>query len=85
MKLFKGDFLQRFDGTDENDVDQYLGCEVIFDREASSVTLRQKVYVERVLRLYGMWGCATVKTPLEPGTRLSKADCPQHVDPVLHR
>ena len=32
-----------------------------------------------------MWGCATVKTPLEPGTRLSKADCPQHVDPELHR
>lgn len=50
-----------------------------------SVTLRQKVYAERVLRLYGMWGCVTVKTPMEPGTRLSKADCPQHVDPALHR
>eukprot|EP00961_Rhodomonas_salina_P093577 1259041-Rhodomonas_salina.4 len=76
MALFKSDFLSRFDGTDEQ--------EVIFDREASSVTLRQKIYAERVLRLYGMWGCATVKTPLEPGTRLSKADSPQHVDAALH-
>eukprot|EP00961_Rhodomonas_salina_P200076 2698854-Rhodomonas_salina.1 len=84
MQQFKNDFLKRFEGTDENDVEQYLGCEVIFDREASSVTLRQKVYAERVLLLYGMWGCAPVKTQLEPGTRLSKADCPQHVDPALH-
>eukprot|EP00961_Rhodomonas_salina_P038073 512003-Rhodomonas_salina.1 len=84
MKKFKEDFLKRFEGTDEGDVEQYLGCEVIYDREASTVTLRQKVYAERVLRLYGMWGCAQVKKPLEPGTRLSKADCPQHVDPALH-
>lgn len=38
-----------------------------------------------MLRAYGMWGCAPVKTPLEPGTRLSKADLPQHVDPELQR
>eukprot|EP00961_Rhodomonas_salina_P141426 1904124-Rhodomonas_salina.1 len=55
------------------------------DRKEHSVTLRQKVYAERVLHLYGMWGCATVKTPLEQGTRLSKKDSPQHVDPALHR
>eukprot|EP00961_Rhodomonas_salina_P260038 3514085-Rhodomonas_salina.1 len=55
------------------------------DRKKHSVTLWQKVYAERVLHLYGMWGCATLKTPLEPGTSLSKKDSPQHVDPVLHR
>eukprot|EP00961_Rhodomonas_salina_P167861 2263001-Rhodomonas_salina.1 len=75
----------RFDGTDEGEVEQYLGCEVIFDREGGKVTLRQKVYAERLLREYGMWGCAPVKTPLEPGTRLSKADSPQLVDPELQR
>lgn len=50
------------------------------------VTLRQKVtvYAERVLLLYGIWGCAPVKTQLEPGMHSSKADCPQHVDPALH-
>eukprot|EP00961_Rhodomonas_salina_P294095 3934273-Rhodomonas_salina.1 len=85
LQLLKADFLTRFDGTDDGQVEQYLGCEVVFDRQACTVTLRQKVYAERVLRTYCMWGCATVKTPMEPGTRLSKADSPQHVDPVLHR
>eukprot|EP00961_Rhodomonas_salina_P254838 3444252-Rhodomonas_salina.3 len=58
LKLFKDDFLTRFDGTDDSAVEQYLGCKVIFDREACSVTLQQKVYAERVLRTYGMpvWG-----------------------------
>eukprot|EP00961_Rhodomonas_salina_P278369 3761337-Rhodomonas_salina.2 len=85
LDAFKKMFLTRFDGTDEGAVDQYLGCEVIMDRKEHTVTLLQKVYTKRVLRLYGMWGCATVKTPLEPGTRLSKKDSPQHVGPVLHR
>eukprot|EP00961_Rhodomonas_salina_P266210 3598706-Rhodomonas_salina.2 len=84
MRLFKQDFLSQFDGTDGEQVEQYLCCEVIYDSSEVTVTLRQKIYAERVLRLYWMWGCATVKTPLEPGTSLSKADSPQHVDPVLH-
>eukprot|EP00961_Rhodomonas_salina_P133878 1801435-Rhodomonas_salina.2 len=85
LELFKRDLLKRFDCTDKGEVVQYLGCEVIFDREGGTVTLHQKVYAERVLRAYGMWGCAPVKTPLEPGTRLSKADSPKQVDPVLQR
>lgn len=74
LVLFKRDLLTRFDGTDEGEIEQYLGCEVIFDSEGRKVTLRQKVYTELVLRAYCMWGCTLVKTPLEPGTRLSKAD-----------
>lgn len=84
MNYFKADFLKQFDGTDEGEVDQYLGCKVIRDSSTGSITLRQKVYAEKVLRTYGMWGCSTIKTPLEPGTRLSKQDSLQHVDPVLH-
>eukprot|EP00961_Rhodomonas_salina_P279988 3782338-Rhodomonas_salina.2 len=85
LELFKRDLLMRFDGTDEGEVEQYLGCKVIFDREGGKVTLRQKVYAERVLRAYCMWGCTPVKTQLEPGTRLSKADLQQRVDPELQR
>eukprot|EP00961_Rhodomonas_salina_P006695 90923-Rhodomonas_salina.1 len=83
LELFKHDLCKRFDCTNEGEVSQYLGCEVIFDREGGKVTLRQKVYAERVLRAYGMWGCAPVKTPLEPGTRLSKADSPKQIDLAL--
>lgn len=86
LKVFKEDFRTRFDWTDDGAVEQYLGCEVIFDLEAGSVTLRQKVYAKHVtvLKTYGIWGCPTLKTLMEPGTRLSKKDSQQHLDPVLH-
>lgn len=64
-------------------MEQYLGCEVKFDLEGGTVTLRKKGYAELVRLAYGMWGCAPVKTPLEQGTRLSKADLQQRVDPEL--
>eukprot|EP00961_Rhodomonas_salina_P200011 2697957-Rhodomonas_salina.2 len=47
MCLFKQDFLSRFDGTDGEEVEQYLGCAVIFDSSKVMVMLRQKIYAER--------------------------------------
>jgi hypothetical protein len=32
-----------------------------------------------------MWGCKPCATPLDANSRLSKSDCPEVVDPVLHR
>jgi hypothetical protein len=32
-----------------------------------------------------MWECNPVATPLDPNVRLSKLDCPEVVDPLLHR
>eukprot|EP00961_Rhodomonas_salina_P093026 1252381-Rhodomonas_salina.2 len=85
LELFKHDLCKCFDCTDEGKVSQYLGCEVIFNSKGGKVTLRQKVYAELVLLMYGMWGCVpvTVKTPLEPGTRLSKADSPKQINSAL--
>jgi len=32
-----------------------------------------------------MWECNPVATPMDPNVRLSKLDCPEVVDPLLHR
>jgi hypothetical protein len=32
-----------------------------------------------------MWECNPVVTPLDPNVRLSKLDCPEVVDPLVHR
>jgi hypothetical protein len=32
-----------------------------------------------------MWECDPVATPMDPNVRLSKLDCPEVVDPLLHR
>jgi hypothetical protein len=56
MSKFKQELLTRFQGTDEGEVKEYLGCEVIRDRTARTGKLVQAGYAERVLRTFGMWG-----------------------------
>ena len=85
MSKFKQDLLTRFQGTDEGEVKEYLGCEVIRDREARTGKMVQAGYSERVLRTFGMWNCNPALTPLDPNTRLTKRDSPEAVDPRLHR
>ena len=46
--------------TDEGEVKEYLGCEVIRDRAARMGKLVQAGYAERVLRTFGMWDCNPV-------------------------
>ena len=85
MSRFKKELLTRFQGTDEGEVKEYLGCEVIRDRTARTGKMVQAGYAERVLRTFGMWDCNPVLTPLDPNVRLTKRDSPEAVDPRLHR
>ena len=36
-------------------------------------------------RAFGLWDVHPVSTPLDSGSRLSKKDCPEVVDPRLHK
>jgi len=58
-------------------VTEYLGCEVVRDRRAGTLLLKQGAYIQRILATHGMLDANPVKTPLEPGARLSKKDCPE--------
>ena len=84
MAKFKAHMLERFIGTDEGEVTEYLGCELVRDRKARTGQLIQAGYAERVLRVFNMWDCNPVATPMDPNVRLSKLDCPEVVDPLLH-
>ena len=83
MSQFKGDSLSRFAGTDEGEVTEYLGYELVRDRKARTGRLVQAGYAERVLRAFSMWDSHPVATPLDPNVRLSKLDCPAVVG--VHR
>ena len=85
MSKFKKDLLSRFVGTDEGEVTEYLGCELVRDRKTRTGHLVQAGYAERVLRAFDMWESHPVATPLDPNVRLSKLDCPAVVDPRVHR
>eukprot|EP00961_Rhodomonas_salina_P229004 3095260-Rhodomonas_salina.1 len=83
MEKFKALMLARSDGTDEGDVTEYLGCEVIRDSTAKTLHLRQSAYIHKVLAHHGFTDANPVKTPMEPGVGLSKRDCPEVVDPAI--
>jgi len=86
MRKFKSGLLHRFTGTDEGPVTQYLGCQLIRDRPNCTSQLLQTTYTERLLRTFEM--CNEVhsfSTPMLPGTRLVKADCPDTPSPTLQR
>jgi hypothetical protein len=55
MTAFKKEILTRFIGTDEGEVTEYLGCELIRDHSAKTGRIVQKGYTERVLKTFGMW------------------------------
>eukprot|EP00961_Rhodomonas_salina_P023287 312990-Rhodomonas_salina.1 len=85
LEKFKTDFLGLLDGTNEGAVHEYLGCEVVRDWEKGSLSLLQHGYTERVLKIYGFENATPARTPLSPGIRLTKLDCPAVLDPALHR
>eukprot|EP00961_Rhodomonas_salina_P003141 43515-Rhodomonas_salina.1 len=84
LEKFKTSFLTHFEGTDEGDVTTYLGGELIRDSANRTITYCQLIYARKILQIYGAWDQPAVKTPLEAGTWLSKADSPSYVDPALH-
>jgi hypothetical protein len=69
MSKFKQELLTRFQGTDEGEVNEYLGCEGIRDRAARTGRIVQAGYAEHVLRTFGMWDCNPVLTPLDPNVQ----------------
>jgi hypothetical protein len=85
VSKFKKDLLRRFVGTDEGEVTEYLGCELVRKRKTYTGHLVQAGYTERVLRAFDAWESHPVATPLDPNVRLSKLDCPAVVNPHVHR
>ncbi len=85
MAELKAHMLERFIGTDEGEVTEYLGCELVRDRKARTGQLIQAGYAERVLRVFNMWECNPVATPLDLNVRLCKLDCPEVLNPLVNR
>ena len=87
LTAFKKSLLCRFTGTGEGPATQYLGCQLIRDRKHRVSALVQSAYAERLLRTFEMWDAHPIQTPLAPGLRLIKADCPARyaIDPALYQ
>ncbi len=53
-----------------------LGLKVIYNRAEGFIQIFQQRFVQSILVKLKMESCHLVSTPLEPNTKLSKANCP---------
>ena len=67
---------KQFKVKDLGEVKFLLGIEVIRDREASTIELSQRGYIDQLLKRFNLQGVKPATTPLSSGVCLTQDDCP---------
>ena len=75
LKSTKQALSDRFDMTDLGRLKYFLGIEVIQDLATSTISIRQSKFAKDILEKFGMDNSKPVKTPQEPGLKLTKSMC----------
>ena len=64
----------------------FLGMKVVQDQETGNVWIAQKLYLENILKTFGMENCKAIRTPVDASTKLMKAvDNDTDVDQKLYQ
>lgn len=74
--LARRELTQSYKTKDLGDAKLILGIRIDRDREAGTLTISQRAYLERVLARYGMSNCSPQYTPLPVGVILEKSQVP---------
>ena len=77
IDAFKDELKDVYSMKDLGPLTYCLGMEVSRDSHTHTITVKQTKYIHDVLRRFGMLDCHPIKTPLDPGTKLSKTMAPQ--------
>lgn len=73
-------FSTEFEMTDLQDVKSFLGLNIQRDRQAGTMTIDQKAYIQSVLERFGMDCCKPSPIPMEPHLKLMKGNKEQTTD-----
>jgi hypothetical protein len=78
VNVFKTEMKNRFEMTDQGELVHHLGMEIIRDRQARTLMLNQEVYINNLLKRYGMMNAKPAKTPTahDAASELVMANCP---------
>ena len=63
---------QRYEMQDQGEIHYFLGMSVKRNRAIRSLTIDQSLYIEKVLKRFGMMDCNPISTPLENGRKFEK-------------
>ena len=61
----------------EEDPNWVMGFKLIKNHKEATISIDHSLYINAVLRRFGMDDCNTTRTPLNSGNILSVHDCPQ--------
>ena len=68
---FKSDIRKFWEITDHRPIKWFLGFEIQRDREARTLAINQRAYIENMVEKFQLTGVKPVSTPMEPGTQFS--------------
>jgi len=72
----KGEFKKWFEISDLGEIKWLLGLEVKYNKAARTLSISQSVYVDKLVKHFGLDDANTISTPFEPGTILSSDQSP---------
>lgn len=61
-----------------------LDLELSYNQQAGTLKINQSIYIQSLLTKFKMESCNLVSTPVEPGIKLTKEDCPTTDDEIAH-
>jgi hypothetical protein len=67
---------QLYQMKDLGEAEYILGIQIARDRARRTLHISQTGYIKTILERFSMAGCKPASTPMDCGTKLSKADCP---------
>jgi hypothetical protein len=75
MSTIKNALSKRFEMSDIGELKFCLGMEIARDQENGTLSVRQTKFLNSILAKFGMQDCKPVKTPQDPGLKLTKNVC----------
>jgi hypothetical protein len=76
IDTFKEELASRFEITDLGELKWMLGFEIKRDREARTIGINQKAYLEAMAAKFHLTNAKPAYTPMEPGTDFNQEQCP---------
>lgn len=83
LEDFKSSMMKEFSMSDLGKMKYLLGVEVVQDEQG--IFLNQRKYAEETMKKYGMEECNSVRNPIVPGQKLTKAGAGDEVDPTVFK
>jgi hypothetical protein len=79
---FKSDIRKFWEITDHGPIKWFLGFEIKRDRNARTIAINQRTYIENMVEKFRLTGAKPVTTPMDPGSQFSVDQSPSSLNQI---